>query len=97
MIKQKLFKELLKIPKGKTTTYKALAIKLKTSPRAIAKMLSTNPNPIKVPCHRVIKSNGEIGGYTFKEKQNPKKKLALLKKEGVKIKENRVISSFWVF
>ena len=91
--KQKLFRELLKIPKGKTTSYKKLAIKLKTSPRAVAKMLSTNKNPITIPCHRVICSDGKIGGYTWKGKQNPKRKISLLKKEGVKIKNNKIIPS----
>lgn len=84
--KEKVFKEVLKIPKGKTKTYKQIADKLKTSPRAIAKILSTNLYPIKIPCHRVICSNGKIGGYTYKGKFNPKKKIQLLKKEGINIK-----------
>lgn len=84
MLKNKVFKQVSKIPKGKIATYKQIAEKLKTSPRAVAKILSTNPTPIKIPCHRVIRSDGEIGGYTFKGKFNPKKKIQLLGREGVK-------------
>jgi len=84
-LKQKVYQEVLKIPKGKTRTYKQLAIKLKTHPRVIAKILSQNPNPIKVPCHRVIRSDGKIGGYTFKGKRKDEMKKKLLRKEGVEI------------
>jgi len=70
-----------KIPIGKTLSYKKIAEKLNTSPRAVGQALKANPNPIKIPCHRVIHTNGKIGGYKF----GKKKKLQLLKKEGVKI------------
>ncbi|MDD5191601.1 MAG: MGMT family protein [Candidatus Nanoarchaeia archaeon] len=82
-LKNKVFREVSKIPRGKTKTYKEIAKKLKTSPRAVAKILSSNKNPIKIPCHRVIRSDGKIGGYTFKGKFNPKMKIRLLKKEGL--------------
>lgn len=85
-LKQKVFREVCKISKGKTRTYKEIAKKLKTSPRAIAKILSQNLKPIKIPCHRVVRSDGKIGGYTFKGKRKNKMKIKLLKKEGVKIK-----------
>lgn len=86
----KVFKEVCKISKGQVKTYKQLALKLKTGPRAIAKILSSNKNPIKIPCHRVICNNGKIGGYTFKGKFNPKLKIKLLKKEGIKINAKRI-------
>lgn len=89
-LQQKIYKEVKKIPRGKTKSYKDIARKLKTSPRAIAKILSKNQNPIKIPCHRVIRSNGKIGGYTFKGKFNPEMKIRLLKKEGIKIKNNKI-------
>ncbi|MDD5193966.1 MAG: MGMT family protein [Candidatus Nanoarchaeia archaeon] len=84
-IKDKVFTIVSKIPKGKTRTYKQIAVKLNISPRYVARILSKNQNPIKIPCHRVICSNGKIGGYTFKGKFNPKMKIRLLKNEGVKI------------
>ncbi|MGV8152270.1 MAG: MGMT family protein [Candidatus Nanoarchaeia archaeon] len=90
-IRKKLFLETSKIKIGELATYKSLAIKLNSSPRAVAKMLSKNKNPLIVPCHRVIKSNGELGGYTYKGKFNPKMKIRLLKKEGIRIKNNKVI------
>ena len=77
-----------KIPKGKITTYKTLANKLKSSPRAIGKALNKNPWPIKIPCHRVIHANGKIGGY----KLGVKKKIELLKKEGIGIKKEKIIN-----
>ena len=80
----KVYEIVKRIPKGKTMTYGEIAIKLKTSPRAIGQALKRNPFPIKIPCHRVIKSNGKIGGYTFKGKFRPEIKEKLLKKEGVK-------------
>jgi len=77
-----------KIPEGKVLTYKIVA-KLAGSPlawRVVGNILNKNRDP-KIPCHRVIKSNGEIGGYN----QGIKKKIALLGKEGLKIKNKRVI------
>ncbi len=78
------------IPKGKITTYGCLAESLgdKRAARAVGTLLNQNPNPIETPCHRVIRSNGEIGGYA-KGKQ---KKKELLRKEGIKIKNNKVIN-----
>lgn len=89
-LQNKVFNLVQKIPKGQVLTYKQIAIKLKTSPRAVARILSKNQNPIQIPCHRVICSNGKIGGYTFKGKFNPKMKIQLLRKEGIKIKRNEI-------
>ncbi len=83
---KRVYNLLNKIPKGKVTTYKAIAKKLKSSPRAVGKALNKNPWPIKIPCHRVIKSNGKIGGY----KLGIKNKIKLLKKEGIKIKNQKI-------
>lgn len=90
-LSDKIFREVSRIPKGKVVSYKFLADKFKTSPRAVAKILSTNKNPINIPCHRVIRSDKKIGGYTYKKKKKPKMKIKLLKKEGVKIKNNKII------
>ncbi len=83
-LQKKVYAIVKKIPKGKTTTYKAIAEKLNTSPRAVGQALKRNPYPIKIPCHRVIKSDGSLGGY--KGKANSRLKKELLEKEGVKIK-----------
>jgi len=85
--------ELLKqIPKGKVTTYKLLAQGLGTKAyRAVGRAMATNPNPIIVPCHRVIQSDGSIGNYTTDEVENGSvKKQELLEAEGIIIKEGKV-------
>ncbi len=77
--RQKVLKIVSKIPKGETLTYKEVARKA-GSPRAfraVGNVLNKNYNP-KIPCHRVIKSSGEVGGYNRGEKLKVKK----LKVEG---------------
>jgi methylated-DNA-[protein]-cysteine S-methyltransferase len=77
----KVWKEIAKIPKGKTKSYKEIAIAIgrPNSSRAVANACGKNPYPIEIPCHRVIKSNGEIGGYSGKG--GVKVKKILLSKE----------------
>jgi methylated-DNA-[protein]-cysteine S-methyltransferase len=77
------------IPKGKVTTYKNIANKLGTRGyQAIGQVLRCNPNAPKVPCHRVISSNGSLGGY--KGSKNNLEKVNLLKGEGVIISNNKI-------
>jgi len=82
---KKVWAELLKIKKGHTLTYKELAIKIgkPKSIRAVANAVGANPLVLTIPCHRVVRSDGTLGGYSGKG--GVKTKLALLKKEGVKI------------
>ena len=88
---KRVYRLLKKVPKGKVTTYGALAKKLKTSPRAVGQAMRTNPFAPRVPCHRVIRSDGSIGGFRGKTKGKAiQEKIALLRKEGVKIKKNKV-------
>ena len=72
-----------KVPEGKTTSYKAIADKLKTSPRAVGQALKVNPFSPVVPCHRVIHADGRIGGFSGSNPKNIKKKIEMLRKEGV--------------
>ena len=76
-----VWKEIKKIPKGEVRTYKELAILISRprSARAVANACGKNPFPLKIPCHRVIGSNGYIGGYSGKG--GVKKKIELLKLE----------------
>jgi methylated-DNA-[protein]-cysteine S-methyltransferase len=62
----KVWNELLKIPYGKTTSYGKLSQKLGDPKliRAVGRANGANPIPIIIPCHRVINSNGNLGGYT---------------------------------
>ena len=77
-----------KIPKGKVATYKAIARALNSSPRAVGRALRKNPYAPEVPCHRVIKSDGNIGG--FKGSLDNQEKINLLIKEGVEIRNNKI-------
>lgn len=77
-----------KIPKGKVATYAVIArmIKRPKSARAVGNALNANPFAPVVPCHRVVRSDGSLGGFA----SGPKKKLALLTREGVKIVNGKV-------
>ena len=81
----KVWKYLKTIPKGKVKTYKQVAIGIKSpkSARAVANACSKNPYAPKIPCHRVIKSNGAIGGYSARG--GIKQKIKLLRSEKVAI------------
>ena len=87
-LQQKIYNFLRKIPEGKITTYKLLAkaIGKPKNWREIGKILNQNPFPEKYHCYKVVKSDGKIGGYKF----GIKKKIALLKKDGIIIINNRV-------
>ncbi|TSC75853.1 MAG: methylated-DNA-[protein]-cysteine S-methyltransferase [Parcubacteria group bacterium Gr01-1014_30] len=76
---EKVFQVVKKIPKGKVLTYKQVAQKAgrPLAWRAVGNILNKNKNP-KIPCHRVIRSHGILGGY----RSGPRKKAFLLKKEG---------------
>ncbi len=77
-----VWQEIKKIPKGQTKTYKDIAVALKKpkSSRAVANACGKNPLLIEIPCHRVIRSDGKLGGYSGKGGINQKRKL--LKEEG---------------
>jgi methylated-DNA-[protein]-cysteine S-methyltransferase len=76
---EKVLKITAKIPKGKTLTYKQVTAKAGSlnASRAVGNILHKNFDP-KIPCHRVIRSDGKMGGYN----RGVKKKKELLKKEG---------------
>lgn len=79
-----VWSEISKIPYGKTKTYKEIAISIgkPNSARAVANACGKNPYPIDIPCHRVIRSDGNIGGYSGEG--GVKKKMQLLKSENFK-------------
>ena len=78
----KVWSYLKKIPKGKVKTYAqvAKAIGKPKAVRAVANAIGKNPFPPQIPCHRVIRSDGKLGGYSAKGGIKTKKKL--LKNEG---------------
>ncbi len=85
--REKVYKVVKKIPRGEVLNYQQVA-KAAGSPRAfraVGNILNENANPA-VPCHRVIKSDGRVGGYRYGQKR----KIALLKKEGILIKNKKL-------
>lgn len=82
------------IPKGKVMTYKDVAEKLECKAyRAVGQALRNNPYAPIVPCHRVVKSDGSLGGYSGKiTGKKIQKKINLLKSEGIKISKNKIIN-----
>ena len=109
---KRVYEVLVRVPKGKITTYLGIAKKLKNSPRAVGNALNKNPYGYSaisseairnrrsvirrdskrnsgfflVPCHRVIKSTGEIGGFA----SGTRNKIKLLRKEGIKIEKGKI-------
>ena len=81
----KVWNYLKSIPKGELRTYSqvAIAIKKPKAVRAVANAIGKNPYAPKIPCHRVIRSDGSLGGYSGRGGINTKKKL--LKLEGISI------------
>ncbi len=87
--KQRVYNIVSKIPKGKVTTYGAIAKKLKISPRLVGRILHVNKDPKNIPCHRVVFADGSLsksyafGGMKFQRKR--------LEKERVKFIKNKVV------
>lgn len=94
-LQSQVLKACSRVPRGKVTTYKeiARAIGRPRAWRAVANALAGNPTPIKIPCHRVVRSDGGMGGYTTSAgspKAGIKRKIELLSAEGVKVEGQRV-------
>ena len=84
---ERCYQILKKVPRGKVTTYKEIGRALKSKAyRAVGNAMNKNPNAPHVPCHRVVQNNGKIGGYA----SGPKKKIEMLKKEDVEVKNGKV-------
>lgn len=89
----KVYSKLKQVPKGKVTTYKELAKSINSkSYQAIGQVLRKNPFAPEVPCHRVVKTDGSLGGFMGEiEGKAIIKKINILKSEGVLTKDNKVI------
>ena len=89
---QKTYALLSTVPQGRVTTYKALANALGTRAyRAIGQIMRSNPHAPTVPCHRVVSSNGLLGGYMGKKDGDEiRKKIALLQSEGIAVKNGKI-------
>ena len=84
-IKNEVYNMLLKIPAGKVSTYGdiAKALGYPTAARLVGQILHDNPNPVIVPCHRVIHSDGRLGGYAY----GSERKRELLENEGIRFRD----------
>lgn len=82
---KKVYRVVLTIPLGEVRTYKWVARKIgkPKAIRAVGEALKHNPYPLIIPCHRVIKSDGSLGGYVLGKKA--KKTLLKLEKELVSV------------
>ncbi len=84
-----MYRAVKKIPCGKVLTYKKVALKLGNAGlvRAVGNALNKNRDR-NVPCYRVVRSDGKIGGYA----RGTKKKIEILRKEGIKVKNLRILA-----
>lgn len=89
MVKNRVFKLLKQIPRGKVATYKQIAeLAGLKNPRTVGQILHKNIDPDAFPCHRVVRSDGTIAaGYAFGGK---KAQIKLLKEEGIEIKNTKI-------
>ena len=79
-LQKKIWKELSKIKYGKVSTYGEIAKKVGTSPRYVGNVCGQNKLLLIIPCHRVIRSNGKLGGFSGRGGIKLKKKLLNLEK-----------------
>ncbi|MDP3837083.1 MAG: MGMT family protein [bacterium] len=83
------------IPEGKVSTYGRLAAKLglKKGAQAVGQALHYNPFAPIVPCHRVVRSDGSVGGFAFGSEQ----KIKILRKEGIEILNGKIDLNIYSF
>ena len=75
MMQKRIWNELRKIKKGKTKSYGEIAKKFKLSPRYVGKICGQNQHVLAIPCHRVIRSDGSLAGFSATGGKNLKRKL----------------------
>ena len=94
--RRRVYLELLKVPRGRVTTYGALARRIGCrSAQAVGQALKANPFAPRVPCHRVVAADGSIGGFCGeREGEEIVRKRRLLESEGVRfMPDGRVVHS----
>ena len=75
LLQKKIWKELKKIPYGQTKSYREIAQIVKTSPRYVGNVCGQNKHLLVVPCHRVIRTDGTLGGFSSTGGLGLKKRL----------------------
>ncbi|HME18430.1 MAG TPA: MGMT family protein [Nitrososphaerales archaeon] len=93
----KVYQLTSEVPRGKVTTYGAIASRMgkPEASRAVGAALRANPTPIVVPCHRVVKQGGELGGYGGPSGTG--RKAELLREEGVAVRGGKVDLAEFLF
>ncbi|MBI2103085.1 MGMT family protein [Candidatus Woesearchaeota archaeon] len=96
---KRVYELCLLVPRGKVTTYKAIAEKLGTkSYRAVGQALRCNPFAPRVPCHRVVRSDGALGGFMgWKKGGKVEEKRKMLETEGVVIVDGKIDLTHYFF
>jgi len=80
---------LLQIPKGKVTTYKAIAHAMgMRGYRYVGQLLNRNHDPEKYPCYKVVQSDGKLGGFALGQTE----KIRRLKSDGIEVRDGRVVN-----
>ena|SRR3989338_773598 len=84
----RVYRTLHHVPRGKVTTYAALAraVGRPGASRAVGNALNRNPHAPRVPCHRVVRSDGAVGGFA----RGTKRKVAMLRREGVEVDKGKI-------
>ena len=88
-LEQKIYKKLSEVPKGKVTTDGELskAVGLKNGQRYVGNVMNKNPYPVIIPCHRVVMSDGKVGGYYY----GSDVKTKMLNNEGIQIQNGKIM------
>ena len=97
-IAERVYEVVKRVPKGKVTTYKTVAEALDCKAyQAVGQVLRKNPYAPIVPCHRVVASDGSLGGFMGKRSgKNIKEKIRMLKAEGVQVTNGKVDKNYFV-
>lgn len=96
---QKVYSTCMLVPKGKVTTYMAIAKVIGSCPRAVGQALRANPHAPKVPCHRVISTSLELGGFkgtSDARHESLKEKKEMLRREGIEFVGDKIADRSYV-
>ena len=88
-MKNQIYQNLKKVPKGKVITYKALANSINSKAyRFVGTCMKNNTDPVSIPCYKVVLSNGDVGNYSAVG--GIRAKVKKLENEGIEVKKGKV-------
>ncbi|NIO20441.1 MAG: methylated-DNA--[protein]-cysteine S-methyltransferase [Candidatus Aenigmarchaeota archaeon] len=91
----RVYEFLRKVPKGRVTTYKELAKASGTHPRTVGLLMKKNKDPVNIPCYKVVRSDGSLGGYSAEG--GVKTKIRLLRRDGIEIRNGKINLKKYLF